>query len=264
MIVSPRLHTFRNALRAAVALCIGVTSASAAVPSAEKIADAVAETNRLSGRSVPVLLEVTLRIGDGEPVATGLLASHPTGLARLELRNRHGFVERHLLQGNSYTASRDGQLLDPPHPFLPPIFFLQAESGAAFRAALASYGVASGEVVLGRVGVRDCYVFGGRLPRSAAGEERMLPSVWVDMETYQIAQIDRPGGVRFRFGPTTVFEGIQAPSWIDVVAPGQPDARLDVVRVAPANAPAAAFGIDWLTAPAQERPFQTPDASSNP
>ena len=138
MIVSPRLHAFRNALRAAVALCIGVTSASAAVPSAEKIADAVAETNRLSGRSVPILLEVTLRIGDGEPVATGVLASHPTGLARLELRSRHGFVERHLLQGNAYTASRDGQLLDPPHPFLPPTFFLQAESGAAFRAALAS------------------------------------------------------------------------------------------------------------------------------
>jgi hypothetical protein len=93
-------------------------------------------------------------------------------------------------------------------------------------------------------------VFGGRLRRGAAGEERILPSVWVDMESYQIAQIDRPGGVRFRFGPMTVFEGIQAPSWIEVVAPGQPDARLDVVRVAPANAPAAAFGVDWLTAPA--------------
>jgi hypothetical protein len=105
-------------------------------------------------------------------------------------------------------------------------------------------------VVLGRVADRDCYVFGGRLPRGAAGAERMLPSVWVDMESYQIVQIDRPDGVRFRFGPTTVFEGIQAPSWIEVVAPGQPEARLDVVRVAPANAPAAAFGMDWLTAPA--------------
>jgi len=250
LIAVPRFHWFLDALKVGVALCIGVTSAGAAVPSAEKIANAVAETNRLSGRSDPVLFEVTLRIGDGEPVATGVLASHPTGLARLELRSRHGFVERHLLQGDAYTASRDGQLLDPPHPFLPPTFFLQSESGAAFRAALASYGVASGEVVLGRVGDRDCYVFGGRLPRGVAGEERMLPSVWVDMETYQIAQIDRPGGVRFRFGPMTVFEGIQAPSWIEVVAPGQPDSRLDVVRVAPANAPAAAFGMDWLTAPA--------------
>jgi hypothetical protein len=248
--VTPRLHSLLNALKVGAALCFGVASASAAVPSAEKIADAVAETNRLSGRSGPVLLEVTLRIGDSEPVATGVLASHPSGLARLELQSRRGFVERHLLQGNSYTASRNGQLWDPTHPFLPPTFFLQAQSGAEFRAALASYGVASGEVVLGRVADRDCYVFGGRLPRGAKGEERMLPSVWVDMESYQIAQIDRPGGVRFRFGPMTVFEGIQAPSWIEVVTPGQPDARLDVVRVAPASAPAAAFGMDWLTAPA--------------
>jgi len=224
--------------------------AHAAIPSAEKIADAVAETNRLSGRSGPLLFEVALRIGGAEPVATGLLASHPTGLARLELRSRHGFVERHLLQGNAYSASRDGQLIQLPYPFLPPTFFLQTPSGAAFRAALASYGVASDEVVLGRVGDRDCYVFGGRLPRGAGGEERMLPSVWVDIETYQIAQIDRPGGVRFRFGPTKVFEGIQAPSWIEVSTPDQPDARLEVLRVAPANAPAAAFGMDWLTAPA--------------
>jgi hypothetical protein len=124
LIVMPRFHSFLGALKVAVALCIGVNSAGAAVPSAEKIADAVAETNRLSGRSDPVLFEVTLRIGDGEPVATGVLASHPTGLARLELRSRRGFVERHLLQGDAYTASRDGQLLDPPHPFLPPTFFL--------------------------------------------------------------------------------------------------------------------------------------------
>ncbi len=243
-----RFHSLRRAL--ALALCIAAAPAHAAIPSAEKIANAVAETNRLSGRSGPVLLEVALVIGDGEPVATGVLASHPTGLARLELRSRHGFVERHLLQGNAYTASRDGQLMQPPHPFLPPTFFLQTPSGAAFRAALASYGVASGEVVFGRVGDRDCYVFGGRPPRGPRGEEGILPSVWVDMETYQIAQIDRPGGVRFRFGPTTVFDTIQAPSWIEVRVPGQPDARLEVVRVAPANAPAAAFGTDWLTATA--------------
>jgi len=248
--VAARLRSLRSALGLLAAVCLAAASAAAAIPNAEKIAGAVAETNRLSGRSVPVLFEVTLRIGDGEPVGEGVLASHPTGLARLELRSRHGFIERHLLQGNAYTASRDGQLLDAPHPFLPPIFFLQADSGAAFRAALASYGVASGEVVLGRVGDRDCYVFGGRLPRGAEGEERMLPSVWVDLETYQIVQIDRPGGVRYRFGPPQAFDAIQAPSWIEVASPGQPNARLDVIRVAPANAPAAAFGLDWLTAPA--------------
>ncbi len=230
---------------------MGCFAASAAVPSAEKIANAVALTNRHSGRASPVLLEIKLRIGQGEPTATGVLASHPTGLARLELRGRGGSVERHLLQGNAYTASRDGQLLPSPHPFLPPLFFLQATSGAALRAALASYGVASGPVVLGRVGERDCYVFGGRLARMAddSGEVRTLPSLWVDMETYEVIQIDRPDGVRFRFGPFTPFEGIQAPSWIEVLAPNQPPARLEVIRVAPANAPAAAFGSHWLSAP---------------
>jgi hypothetical protein len=231
-------------------LGIAATVAVAAIPSPEKIADAVAETNRLSGRSIPVLLELTISIGGRERVATAVLASHPTGLARLELSSRHGFVERHLLQGNSYTASRDGELVDDPYPFLAPLFFLQANSGAALRAALASYGVASGQVVLGRLGDRDCYVFGGRMPRGADGEERMLPSLWVDMETYEVVQIDRPDGVRFRFGPSTQFDSIQAPRWIEVETPDQPAARLDVVRVAPANAPAAAFGIQWLSAPA--------------
>ena len=176
-----------------------------------------------------------------------MLATHPTGLARLELRSHHGFVERHLLQGNAYRASRDGQLLSSPRPFLPPLFFLQANSGAAFRAALASYGVAAGEVVLGRVADRDCYVFGGRLPRGATGEERMLPSVWVDMETYEIVQIDRPDGVRFRFGPdgSSTASRPRAGSTSRLPTRGR---RLDVVRVAPANAPAAAFGMDWLMA----------------
>ena len=78
----------------------------------------------------------------------------------------------------------------------------------------------------------------------------MLPSLWVDVETYEVVQIDRPDGVRFRFGPPTRFDSIQAPRWIAVEAPGQPAVRLEVVRVAPANAPAAAFGIEWLSAPA--------------
>jgi hypothetical protein len=245
--MTPRAHALRAALASAAALG-SVATAGAAIPNAEKIAAAVAEANLHSGRTAPILLEVSLELEAGQPATAGVLASHPTGLARLELRAPNGSVERHLLQGDAYTASRDGQLLDHPHPFLPPLFLLQAQSGAAFRAALASYGVASGEVVLGRVGERDCYVFGGRLPRSAEGEEQRLPSVWVDMESYQIVQVDHAGGVRFRFGPTTVFEGIQAPSWIEVSAPDQPAARLEVVRVAPANAPAAAFGTDWLTA----------------
>jgi hypothetical protein len=67
------------------------------------------------------------------------------------------------------------------------------------------------------------------------------------METFDVVRIDRRDGVRFGFGPTREFEdGIRAPRWIAIEAPGQPMARLEVLRVAPANAPAAAFGDDWL------------------
>jgi hypothetical protein len=192
---------------------------------------------------------VSLRIGDGDALATGVLATHPTGLARLELRGTAGVVERHLLQGNEYTASRDGTLLERPRPFLPPVFLLQATSGAALSAALESYGVASQVAVLGRVGDHDCYVIGGRIPGAVEAADRRMPSLWVDVESYDAIRIDRDDGVRFRFGPQELFDGIRAPRWIAIEAPGQPPFRLDIERVAPANAPAAAFGIEWLTLP---------------
>jgi hypothetical protein len=219
------------------------------IPTAAKIAEAVAKANRSAGRSEPVLLDVTLTIGEGPPAATGVLATHPTGLARLELRSHLGFVERHLLQGNAHSASRDGVMLDDPRHFLPPVFLLQATSGAALRAALASFGIAAEEAVLGRVEEFDCYVFGGRLPRSHEGQERRLPSMWVDLESYEVVRIDGSDGVRYRFGPSQDFDGIHVPRWVVIEAPGEPPARLDIVRAAPANAPAAAFGMDWLSAP---------------
>jgi hypothetical protein len=223
--------------------------ARAVIPAAAKISEAVAAANRSAGRSEPVLLDVTLTVGEGPPAATGVLATHPTGLARLELRHHLGFVERHLLQGNAHSASRDGVMLDDPRHFLPPVFLLQATSGAALSAALASFGIAAEEAVLGRVGEFDCYVFGGRLPRSREGEERRLPSMWVDLESYEVVRIDGSDGVRYRFGPSQDFDGIRVPRWVLIEAPDEPLARLDIVRAAPANAPAAAFGMDWLRAP---------------
>lgn len=232
-------------------LAVGAWSAPAraVIPTAAKIAAAVAAANRSAGRSEPVLLDVTLTIGDGPPAATGVLATHPTGLARLELRSHLGFVERHLLQGNARSASRDGVMIDDPRHFLPPVFLLQARSGAALRAAFSSFGIAADEAVLGRVGDFDCYVFGGRLPRSLERQERRLPSMWVDLESYEVVRIDGSDGVRYRFGPSQDFEGIRVPRWIGIEAPGEPSARLDIIRAAPANAPAAAFGLDWLTVP---------------
>jgi len=234
----------------AVTLPLG-SPAPAAIPSAPKIAEAVAEENGAAGRSEPLLLEVSLRIGDGSgpPAAEGVLATHPTGLARLELRSDRGFVERHLLQGHEYRASRDGELLDDPHPFLPPVFLLQASSAATLAAALESYGVLEQEVVLGRIEDHDAYVFGGRLP-GAPGEEQHLPSLWVDVQSYQPLRMVREDGVEYRLGPLTLFDSIRLPGWIDILAPGERPARLEIHGVEPANAPAAAFQSDWLTAPA--------------
>jgi hypothetical protein len=240
----------RSLISAATAAAVAFTSlpALAVIPSAPKIAAAVAAANRKAGRSKPVLLDVTLTIGDGPSVATGVLATHPTGLARLELRSRRGFTERHLLQGSHHTASRDGEMIEEPRHFLPPVFLLQATSGAALTAALASFGIASDEAVLGRVGDYDCWVFGGRLPPAAERQQRMLPSMWVDLDSKDVVRIDSAEGVRYRFGPSQDFDGIRVPRWISIAAPGEPPARLDIVGAAAADAPAAAFGQDWLGA----------------
>ncbi|MFQ5418018.1 MAG: hypothetical protein ACE5FL_13375 [Myxococcota bacterium] len=244
-----RLSRAAAAVGAAAVLGLAVPAARAVIPSPEKLTEAVAQANRSGGRAGPVLLEVTLTIGDGPAAATGVLATHPTGLARLELRSHRGFVERHLLQGSQHTASRDGELIERPRHFLPPVFLLQATSGAALSAALGSFGIAADEAVLGRVGDYDCYVFGGRLPPVLERQKRLLPSMWVDLETYEVVRIDGTDGVRYRFGPTQDFDGIRVPRWIAIEAPGEPPARLDIVKATQANAPAAAFGRDWLSAP---------------
>ena len=239
------------ALGTALLLATALVSApsGAVVPGAEKIIAAIAEANDESGRSVPLWFEVEMEIGDSEADASGTLASHPTGLARLELNSRHGFVERHLLQGNAYRASRDGDVRDEPLPLLPPLFFLQASDGAMLEAALDSFGVEIDEAVLGRIGERDCYVVGGRSPLDASGTEAPRASIWVDHRTFEVLRIDRRDGVRVRFGPAASFDGIIAPSWVAIEIPEKPLFRLEVTRVAPADAPAAAFALEWLTAP---------------
>jgi hypothetical protein len=234
---------------AALGCALLAAPAQAVIPSAERIADAVAGANRAAGRSGPLWIDVTLRIGDGEPLAQGVLTTHPTGLARLELRSTRGFVERHLVQGSDYDASRDGKPLEQPRPFLPPVFVLQAVSGAALQAALASFGVASQQAELGLGDERDCYVLGGRAARGPDGTEPVQPSLWVDMESFEVVRIDRGDGVRFRFGPTSDFGALRLPSWISIETPGQPPARLEILKGVPANAPAASFSTEWLLGP---------------
>ncbi len=222
-------------------------SASAAIPLPAKITRAVAGMNEESGRSSPLLFSVKLRVDGAAPSAEGELAVHPSGLARLELRNSWGgFVERHLLQSNTYQASRNGELLADPHPFLPPVFLLQASSGEALAAALATFGVDSRQVVLGKIGAHDCYVFGGRAIGPAEAEHP-LPSLWVDMTSLEPLRIVRGDGVEYRFGPSQAFGAIRVPSFVDVLAPDGLRARLEITRARRAEAPAALFQPAWLT-----------------
>jgi len=256
-----------SARRGARALALGLAlagllagAAGAAIPSAEKLAGAVAEANRHGGRAKPLLLEVTLRDASGAELGKGTLASHPTGLARLELRTPEG-LERHLLQGSQYAASRDGVLLDAPRPLLPPLFLMQADSAASLRAALASFGVAAGEAHLALAGDRDCYAIGSRAPlaapappaairggpAAAAAASPGVPSIQVEVGSFDWAEIDGVGGVRYPLGPSASFEGVRMPRWVEIQAPGEPPLRLEIDRVARANAPAAAFGVEWLS-----------------
>ena len=236
------------------ACALAASPAGAVIPSAQRIADAVASSNRAAGRATPLWLDVTLRIGEGEPLAQGVLTTHPTGLARLELHNTRGFVERHLVQGNEYSASRDGRRFDGAHPFLPPVFLLQAISGAALQAALSSFGVASEQAELGLGDEHDCYVLGGRAARGPGGVEPAQPSLWVDIESFEVVRIDRGDGVRFRFGPSENFGGVRMPRWISIEEPGQAPARLEIQKVTPANAPAASFSAEWLVAQPEPPP----------
>jgi hypothetical protein len=104
-----------------------------------------------------------MTIGDRSDVGQGELVTHPSGLARLELRGAGGLVERHLLRGTERLASRNGERISDARFFLPPIFLLQSQSGAALRAALESFGVMVDEIGLAPCGDDDCYVLGDPL-----------------------------------------------------------------------------------------------------
>ncbi len=136
------------------------------VPRADRTLDAIARVNKSSGRSQALQLELTMRIGERDPIARGNLISHPSGLARLELRGFNGRVDRYLLSGSELSGAKDGIALDYPQPMLQPLFFLQPSTGATLRAALDAFGVRVDSVGLATCGEDDCYVIGD--PRLAS------------------------------------------------------------------------------------------------
>jgi hypothetical protein len=209
------------------------------VPSAEKVSEAVAETNDRDQRAQALQVEVVLRDPLGHEKSAGTAWLHPAGEVRLELRTPEGDVERRRLVGGRERVMQDGRSQSPERPLLPPLALLQADTGDGLRALLRALGGRDERVELGLEGSHDCYVLGGRR-RAASGKAPGGASValWIDVESSQPVRIDRADGVRFRLGPPRTHGEIRFPAFIDVEAPGRPVWRLDVHRVAPAGAAA--------------------------
>lgn len=236
------------------------SAAAGVIPPASRVIEAVADGNRASGRGVGLRLELELVRGDGAVVGTGELLADPAGRSRLELRAPSGLVERHLRSGRDYRASRNGEELDTPKPLLPPLGWLQIVDGSALQTALRREGIASGQVMLGRAGDRDCYVIGGRVPGTRQADPPLRAALWVDLEELQPVRIDRADGVRYRLGPASKFGKLLVPGWIQVEVAGQQNLRL-VVRAAEAVPPSAgSFDPGWLAAPGPIREAPAPAA----
>lgn len=290
------LGRFANALahcpgRAAVGiLCVLALAlpAAAYLPKANRIVAEVAKTNAASNRATALRFELSMRIGDGETLAKGELITHPTGLARLELRGAQGLVERHLLQGSEHTTARDGKIVESPRAFLPPLFLLQADSSAVLSAALTSLGVREGLVGLAPCSESECFVlgrppgggsmvgvesfpakgggadFGGpeQLEPSVEEDAALAPSVSVDAESFEIREMTSATGVRVVLGPTASYDMVRAPrSWV-IEEPGKRPVYFEIRRAMLVNAPAAVFSRSWLMAPVG--PAETGEAPVEP
>jgi len=158
----------RWARRASVlAFCLLIAAAaSAVIPQASRVVAAVSKQNEFAGRDQPLRLEVVMRDVNGDPIGRGSLVTHPSGLARLELRGAGDLIERHLLQGTEHLAARNGERLDAPQAFLPPLFLLQMDSLSGLQMGLSGLGADIESIGLATCGESDCYVIGdpGRVP----------------------------------------------------------------------------------------------------
>ncbi len=275
----------RLAFASGLAALLAVSPVQAFVPQAERIANATTTANDAAARTQALQLDLTLRVAEREPIGTGKLVTHPTGLARLELRDARGRIERHLLLGTEHTASSNGDELDRPRAFLPPLFFLQVDSPATLQQALADYGLDVEAAALAPCGKRICYVLGDpsrvapppptqeelvelRAAAEEAGEPwppkpeeefveprgtdvppGPVPAIWVDAQSFEIRRIDSRNGVTVNFGPVVAFGDVRFPESITIREPGRDAVRFDILGVTPVNASAAVFRKAWLLAP---------------
>ena len=279
----------RSGLALVLWVALAGSAAFAFVPAAERIAGAIAKSNAGSGRAQALRIELNMRIGDGPPVARGELVTHPTGMARLELRGAGDLVEKHILQGSRHLAARNGERLSEPRAFLPPLFLLQIDSAVSLSAALEAFRIRADVVGLAPCDERDCYVLGdparvapparveepeGSLQGAAQGAGMGTPVVpqadsaddavfaprgqrpatlWADMESFDVRRMRLADGARVLFGPYVMFDRVRVPSWLQVEEE-RGSVRFEVVDVTPVNAPASAFDADWLVAPSTTPP----------
>ena len=174
-------------------LCVAMgvaPTALAFIPDVERTLSAIARVNRSSGRAQAISLELTMRVGDAEPIASGEMISHPSGLARLEIRGYRGRLDRYLLSGAELLGVKDGRPLDRPQPMLQPFFLLQPSTETTLRAALETFGVQSEWVGLAPCGDQDCFVIGD--PRLAAP----YPSSMLEVTADDLEVLDDPLGTR--------------------------------------------------------------------
>jgi hypothetical protein len=280
----------RGGLLLAVVMLLGAALvAQGVVPKANRIARATAKANRAAARNQALQLDLTLRVADREPIGSGSLVTHPTGLARLELRDAADRTERHLLLGTEHAASRNGNELEAPREFLPPLFLLQVDSPATLEQALADYGLDLGAAALAPCGKSICYVLGdpsrvapppptpeerawmeaarqagdplepeadAEEPAAPGGffsetfsDEASSPSVWVDSKSFEIVRIESRSGVIVEFAPAVDFSGIRFPDSITIHEPERDSVRFDILGVTAVNAAAAGFTRAWLLAP---------------
>lgn len=163
-----------------IVLVVGLVSAmlaEAVIPLSGRTMRAVASVNRASGRTKALQLEMSLRIGSEPPIASAELISHPSGLARIEIRGYDGRIDRYLLSGDELVGTRNGEPLFRPRPILQPYFLLQAGSESTLRTALQTFGVRTQSIGLAPCGDEDCFVIGDpgsrhRCPKSKSNPTR--------------------------------------------------------------------------------------------
>ena len=195
--MSHRWPTVRHLFLISIAAGIVLADvAQAVIPLPGRTLRAIAEVNRVSSRTKAIQLEMKVRIGEEPPIADAELVSHPSGLARLEIRGFDGRIDRYLLSGEGLSGTMNGRFLARPRPMLPPLFLLQPGSEATMRTALEAFDVRTGSIGLAPCGESDCFVIGD--PRleaplvAPAAQDARLEDLGLDVDGSN-SDLRRPG-----------------------------------------------------------------------